>query len=379
MAGVPGWYSLMVVALVAVTFVVTQARIESAMAEAGMYAVQPSLRGRRWLRIGCKAAFVGLTTWWGLFAAFPFNLALLGTTFFCMASFSIAASVDRLRRIKLAGAFFGAGSPEFKVVTLFNSLGVLCASFIWLLVCQGTLLELMVRDSANPMDRYTVPLIVLGLCGVMIFGFLALTYALNRPLYRKSLDRLAGLHPDEVERLLRGAERAASGPPLPPIREEDVYVPESEGLRPVGEEPLAEIRAALLVVYRKEVQERGQRSRFMEEWISRPLPPEPLSDEEERNLPLFYATLCSPSGSAAMETLFREMMVGMRGRPYEECGDLLQGLAIVQRIAATAHWKYHWEVGPLLMAFARGFDRLDVDSERRRLFDSASMTSPTSP
>ena len=48
--------------------------------------------------------------------------------------------------------------------------------------------------------------------------------------------------------------------------------------------------------------------------------------------------------------------------------DALKGLSALQEIIATALWRHGCAVGKRLESFARDFDRLDVPTERERLY-----------
>ena len=61
----------------------------------------------------------------------------------------------------------------------------------------------------------------------------------------------------------------------------------------------------------------------------------------------------------------------MRGARFGESGDFLNAAVFLQDLVATAMWRYHCNVGADLERFTREFDRLDIESERRRLFDAA--------
>jgi len=89
-----------------------------------------------------------------------------------------------------------------------------------------------------------------------------------------------------------------------------------------------------------------------------------------RNVADAYGALCK-GGCDALLTLFDKLLHAMRNVGYSECGDILDALEFVQLIGATALWKYHVSVGETLEKFVREFDRLDVPSERRRLYEFA--------
>ena len=86
-----------------------------------------------------------------------------------------------------------------------------------------------------------------------------------------------------------------------------------------------------------------------------------------------YSALFTGECRLDMETLYLRLLREMRNIPYEQCEDLLEALAFLQQVVATAIWKYHHDVGKHMEAFARDFDRLDVESERMRLYEYAKV------
>lgn len=60
----------------------------------------------------------------------------------------------------------------------------------------------------------------------------------------------------------------------------------------------------------------------------------------------------------------------MVGIPYSQCEKMIDMLAFMQEILAAALWKYNQKVEVDMENFAREFDRLDVEGERVRLYES---------
>lgn len=98
------------------------------------------------------------------------------------------------------------------------------------------------------------------------------------------------------------------------------------------------------------------------------------SADDKRNEPQIYADLFAGSCRHDMEVLYVTLLQEMRTSPFEQCDELIAALAFFQLVAATALWKYSIEIGQVLEIFAREFDRLDVASERLRLYRFAAET-----
>jgi hypothetical protein len=126
----------------------------------------------------------------------------------------------------------------------------------------------------------------------------------------------------------------------------------------------------LLLIYRLFISKGGRRANWIEErfgfdgGIA-------LSPDDRRNELYAYETLFSPGQKAELEQLYLELLDEMNGVPYPQCGELLDALAFIQEISATALWKYCQRGGGVVENFVRDFDRLDLSDERIRLYDSA--------
>ena len=59
------------------------------------------------------------------------------------------------------------------------------------------------------------------------------------------------------------------------------------------------------------------------------------------------------------------------GKPIGEAENELRVLAYLQNLVAVALWKHRMAPSETLEGFARQFDRLDVESETRRLYEIA--------
>lgn len=96
-----------------------------------------------------------------------------------------------------------------------------------------------------------------------------------------------------------------------------------------------------------------------------------LSADDIRNEASAYETLFNRTNKPKIERLYFELLNGMSGVPYDQCGDVLAALEFLQEISAAAQWKYHQNVGGVVEGFVRNFDRLDVPGERVRLYETA--------
>lgn len=127
----------------------------------------------------------------------------------------------------------------------------------------------------------------------------------------------------------------------------------------------------LLLVYRLFLSEGGRKKI---NWIEQYLGFDgsvALSSDDKRNEPGAYEAIFSEEHRAKLEQLHLKLLNEMNGVPYQQCGDVLEALAFIQEISATALWKYHQSVGTMNEEFVRDFDRLDVSDERVRLYESA--------
>jgi len=123
----------------------------------------------------------------------------------------------------------------------------------------------------------------------------------------------------------------------------------------------------LTAVYRMFLQRTNIHSAFIEPHVTNSHEPETFSEDTERNRPSTYAALFSGDCSSHLENLYLEAIQQMNGLSFDGSEDILNGLAFIQEVVATALWRYDCNVGPTLESFAREFDRLDVPAERHRL------------
>lgn len=83
-----------------------------------------------------------------------------------------------------------------------------------------------------------------------------------------------------------------------------------------------------------------------------------------------YRVLFSEGKRKKVESIYASLSSGMKGAPYKSCEDLLDAMAFIQEVASAAMWKYGQDVGGVIEKFAREYDRLDIESERVRLYAS---------
>jgi hypothetical protein len=96
-----------------------------------------------------------------------------------------------------------------------------------------------------------------------------------------------------------------------------------------------------------------------------------VSNDDKRNVESSYEELFGGDGRLGVERFYRSQIAALKGVQFDQCADVLAALAFLQEVVATALWKYGLDVGDSLDAFARGFDRLDLTEERRRLHELA--------
>jgi hypothetical protein len=103
--------------------------------------------------------------------------------------------------------------------------------------------------------------------------------------------------------------------------------------------------------------------------------PDDLSIDDRRNARDYYYRLVS-NYSTELHALFHCLLDDMRSLSFRHASGLVDALMFMQNIFATALWRYELVIGEELETFTRCFDRLDVTSERRRLYDEAQKRTP---
>jgi hypothetical protein len=97
----------------------------------------------------------------------------------------------------------------------------------------------------------------------------------------------------------------------------------------------------------------------------------PLTPDEKMNEPYVYAEMFSEKYRQSFEQLYLMLISSMRWKTYDQCVETIEALDFLQAVSARGLWKFNQDVGDLLESFVREFDRLDVPSERVRLYESA--------
>lgn len=126
----------------------------------------------------------------------------------------------------------------------------------------------------------------------------------------------------------------------------------------------------LATIYRARVTQGSARVPLLEEVLGLEVDVA-SSDDDLRNEKINFERLFHGECKAFVDGLYRDTMSRMSGKSYGESEDELCLLAYLQDLVAVALWKHNLEPGDTLEGFARQFDRLDIEAERRRLHDLA--------
>jgi len=95
-------------------------------------------------------------------------------------------------------------------------------------------------------------------------------------------------------------------------------------------------------------------------------------DKDEQGI---YKSLFSIENQRKFYSLYSRIQDEMVGISYSECEKIIDMLAFMQEVLATAIWKHNIKVEMEMENFARDFDRLDVVAERIRLYESVQKKS----
>jgi hypothetical protein len=126
----------------------------------------------------------------------------------------------------------------------------------------------------------------------------------------------------------------------------------------------------LLILYRLFVADGGVRSKWIERLVNFD-DATSISSDDERNVADLYERLFRDNEAPQIEMLYFKLLNEMKGNSYDACSDVLGALVFLQHILAVALWRYRMNVCQALEEFTREFDRLDVPSERIRLYTRA--------
>jgi hypothetical protein len=119
-------------------------------------------------------------------------------------------------------------------------------------------------------------------------------------------------------------------------------------------------------IYGLAVHRNGSRVPVMETYLGLDAPGH-VSADDLRNEPALYRELAQDAHSI-LEDCLQWLLRELRDLRYEEAEGVLDGIAFLQAVSGDVLWRYNAPLSVALEGFVREFDRLDVDSERRRLY-----------
>lgn len=99
---------------------------------------------------------------------------------------------------------------------------------------------------------------------------------------------------------------------------------------------------------------------------------EPLSENDLRNEKKHFDRIYSDECKSLVNKLFESAINRLAKEPYCKEGEEISMLVFLQEISAKAMWKFHIKLVDSLEKFVREFDRLDMEEERRRLYEWSS-------
>ncbi|NWB97036.1 hypothetical protein HX882_14145 [Pseudomonas gingeri] len=126
--------------------------------------------------------------------------------------------------------------------------------------------------------------------------------------------------------------------------------------------------AAFQIIYMLFVLRKAKRVAFVEFCIKYTGEQAGFLEDHLRNESLMYEQLFSSKCKGYVLDFFERLMAEMRGLKYEDSNGILEALEFFQEVGAIALWKYNCNLDPKIDSFVRGFDRLDVGEERKRLY-----------
>jgi len=119
-------------------------------------------------------------------------------------------------------------------------------------------------------------------------------------------------------------------------------------------------------IYRLYVDSGGKPLAAVERYLGATLV-SPISEGLRRNERQVYKAFIEKD-PGSLDDFFRNMLQDLRASSFANGTDTIAALDFIQRVVATAMWKHNLSVSASLAAFAREFDRLDILSERERLY-----------
>jgi hypothetical protein len=98
---------------------------------------------------------------------------------------------------------------------------------------------------------------------------------------------------------------------------------------------------------------------------------QPVSEDDLRNVEQVFRGAFGAKCRPHFQQLLCQVLEDLGRQPFRDDSDAYSSLAFLQYAVVTAQWKYQCDVGGELSEFACDYDRMDVASERRRLFELA--------
>jgi hypothetical protein len=127
---------------------------------------------------------------------------------------------------------------------------------------------------------------------------------------------------------------------------------------------------ALALVYRIRLSRGGATLPLLEEYLGFGTAGL-ITEDDLRNEKNHFELLFGGECKNFIDRLYSETIDRMSNKSYSEAERELCLLAYLQELVSVALWKNNLKPSEALEQFAREFDRLDVESERRRLYELA--------
>jgi len=134
-------------------------------------------------------------------------------------------------------------------------------------------------------------------------------------------------------------------------------------------------QSLVLTLYAKFYARTQRKIAIVSHWLALEGEPRSPSVDDHRNEPRTYASLFSEECRHTVDELLRLAMMQMRGATYAQSEDALECLSFLQEVISTAMWIHRCTVGQQLGSFARDYERLDLQEERKRIHAQAQTPS----
>jgi len=99
------------------------------------------------------------------------------------------------------------------------------------------------------------------------------------------------------------------------------------------------------------------------------------SIDDARNEPNIFEQIFSTESVVEFEHIYKLLLREIDGVPYSKCGDQFEAFKFIQLVSSKAIYQYRINIGSLLEKFVIEFDRLDVNDDCNRLYESAQSRS----